>query len=160
MKNSRLPSTIKQSKQKKKETFNLAYTYTDHFVSYSREPIEDDEWDNGDSEYEWTLNSVRLFEDYLSFVKKQNTYYYSVLQVPFQPKLGQEVYVVCVRYDTGSTFGRVNGKGTVVGIYETLAEANKIKEQIDKDEFEGYCEWKGYFENFQGCDIETMIIRA
>jgi hypothetical protein len=137
----------------------LRYTYFEESWCV-RDKDPEDSWDAGDTQKDWSLNSVYLVNDLDSFSKKHG-YYSSDVPIDFEPKINQVVYCVVVRYKTGCTFGSVYGCGTVAAIYDSKERANKAVEEINNKTFEspqGYCEWVGYFERLEDCFVELKEI--
>ena len=93
--------------------------------------------------------------------KPDSTVYYEerVLDSKNQP---EEVYVVIVRYSTGSTFGHSDGRGHIVGVYESEEKAKEVSEKINTGKFKGkygYTPWTGYFERLEGVEIDCFDIK-
>lgn len=94
-------------------------------------------------------------------------------EVDFEYKIGQVVFPVIVGYGAGDSFGRSEGNSVCVAVVDSPEVANRIKDAIVKDEstygantleVEGYkiytYDWKGYFESFEWCRVETELVRA
>jgi hypothetical protein len=82
-----------------------------------------------------------------------------VIEVTFQPEVGQEVWVVWVNYNTGCTFGRTNGVCSILGVCKTQEEAEAVKKSVYDDTFPGYKSWVGYFESFNSCEIGSLVVK-
>jgi len=94
--------------------------------------------------------------------------------VDFEPVLGSEYFLVYVDYDTGDSFGRSYGNHSIVGIFETAKEAYEIRQMIEDDMKTGADKfgslpykgrdciytgtWKGYFENFNSCEVVPLRV--
>lgn len=88
-----------------------------------------------------------------------------------EPKKGDVLLLVIVDYDTGDSFGRESGRHTVLWAFTDLARAGRLVHLIDSNsrdkktrvEFEGVevytGDWKGYFEYYNHCAIETVFIK-
>lgn len=86
------------------------------------------------------------------------------IEVDFDPSsyLGQEIYVVVVRYSTGDTFGRRNGAWKVVGAYVNEEQVVKIEKSIEDGSYnKGHdVPWEGYFESFEGIERHVFTLRT
>ena len=85
------------------------------------------------------------------------------IEVNFDPSGSDHLYVVIVRYSSGSTFGSTHGHWHIEGAYKTYDEAEKIKMAISKGTGEyanaGHCHpWVGYFESLEGATVERLDI--
>jgi hypothetical protein len=90
---------------------------------------------------------------------------------------GDEIYVVHVTYDSGDSFGNSTGNRVHLWAFSDKARAHRLCTTIEADatsnpdyDFDNKpltfddvpvsCnEWKGYFENFSGADVEILVIR-
>jgi hypothetical protein len=100
-------------------------------------------------------------------------YYTKTVEVDFEPQIGQVVFPILVGYGTGDTFGRSEGLVQVVAVVNDPEKAVRIQQAIT-DDAEKYCankvdvegleiytyNWKGYFESFEWCRVETELVRA
>jgi len=88
-------------------------------------------------------------------------------------QIGQVVFPVLVGYGTGDTFGRSEGNVEIVAVFSDPEKATRLRDAIIADEsvrngsqfdFEGQTvytySWKGYFESFEWCRVETELVRA
>jgi len=86
------------------------------------------------------------------------------VEVDFDPSsyLGQEIYVIVVRYSTGDTFGRRNGAWTVIGAYVNEEQVVKIEKSIEDGSYNKghYVPWKGYFESFERIERHVFTLRT
>lgn len=93
----------------------------------------------------------------------------------------KEGYLVVVRYSTGSTFGRENGKYLFVAVFADRDDADALAAEIEKDNDNSsrkdkwtfnpktpnvayakdgiHCSWKGYFERLERVDVESLRIK-
>lgn len=101
-------------------------------------------------------------------------YYSDEVEVSFEPKVDQVVWVVVVEYSSGDTFGRSSGNTTVVGVYDDGVVASIVKGKIEDDykdksnsfdqiKIEGQPDiytytWKGYFESLENVHVERVHI--
>jgi len=74
-------------------------------------------------------------------------------------EVGDNCWLVVVRYGTGSTFGHIDGAWTIIGAYKDSKDAVEVEKTINDDTYEGYKCWSGYFETLQGVEITPMFIR-
>ena len=109
------------------------------------------------------------------------------IPVDFEPKVGDDVTLVVVRYDTGSTFGRVCNVWQIIGVFKEHSralEAQKLiedysskvsrwgdeKPALSYDDWiaklnamlpqDIYPSWFGYFETYNYTQIFPMRIRS
>jgi len=109
------------------------------------------------------------------------------IPVDFEPKVGDDVTLVVVRYDTGSTFGRICNVWQIIGAFKEHSKAlearNLIEDYSSKvsrwsdekpalsyDEWIGklnsmlpeklYPSWFGYFETYNCVEVYAMRIRG
>lgn len=94
------------------------------------------------------------------------------IEVDFDPSGLDQLYVVIVRYSSGSTFGTTHGHWHVIGAYESRDEAEKIEMAISKgtgmynrsekglytDKNRAYMPWVGYFESLEEVTVERLDI--
>jgi len=129
----------------------LCLSYYEHKTGGER--LSDDAWpDRSDTDIDWSLKEC--------FKNKEKAPWLSeVHEVDFAPNIGDTVHVVYVRYRTGDTFGRINGAWYILGIYEHLDQAEKIKNSVYDKTYNGYKCWEHYFESLECCEIESMVIK-
>jgi hypothetical protein len=118
---------------------------------------EDDQWPNYEDVYvEWDLLHCKLSRH----ERERNC---EEVDVPFEVKRGDTVYVVYVRYGTGGTFGHTVGAWNIVGVYNNLDEAAALESSINDGSYEKrkgiYVPWTGYFGCFESCDIKYMTVK-
>lgn len=116
----------------------------------------DDRWSSHtDIHYEFQLVQACL-------VKSDDAWYCEEFDINVEEP-PHEVFVVAVRYESGSTFGRSYGNGCIEGVYVNKDEAMKIAKSIEEDTYspakKGYCTWKGYFERLESVDCFVMRLR-
>ena len=130
---------------------------TDLYLSYYEhktggEAESDEEWCSyTDTDIDWGLEKCFKTKDKAPWLRQVET-------VDFDPKVGDTVYVLYVRYGTGNSFGHVNGAWSILGIYEDHEQAEKIKDSINNNTYDGYRCWEGYFECFESCSVESMVV--
>ena len=97
------------------------------------------------------------------------------VEVSFEPKVGQWVFVVIVQYSSGDSFGNSSGNISIAGVYDTPDKAAQVRQAILEDEknnphsyesleipgeasiYPG--DWKGYFESLEDVRIEMEAVR-
>ena len=137
---------------------------TDLYLSYYEhktggEAESDEEWcSHTDTDIDWGLEKCFKTKDKAPWLRQ-------VKNVDFDPKVGDTVYVVYVRYrevlfydGTGDTFGRVNGAWHILGVYEHQGQAEKVKNSVYDKTYKGYKFWEGYFGSFESCEVEAMVV--
>lgn len=117
---------------------------------------ENDAWpDYEDKFIQWELIHCRLN-------RHKREHRYEEVDVPFEVKKGDTVYVVYVRYKTGGTFGSTLGAWEIVKVFNNLDEAESLERSIIDGSYEKqkgiYVPWRGYFERFERCDIQYMTV--
>lgn len=144
----------------------IKYSYTD----CTRTADPDEEYDGDDYQ---TSHDVTGFK----VVKKSECYDGSV---SFTPKKRVRYYLVHVIYDTGDSFSQDNGKFEFIGLYESKAFAQNIKNKIiehnellkdtyddlpihltteDGKEYQFTVPWQGYFEHFVSVEINEVQLQ-
>jgi len=125
------------------------------YVSYEEDRLggkQVDKW-----EWDPTYTNFRIIGVYS---KNPHSCYTEEIEVPFDIKKQEFVYVVVVRYTTGSTFGESYGEGCIVGCYGTIQEANSMKESIETGKYNGpkLTVWTRYFEKLESVGVHTYKI--
>jgi len=105
-----------------------------------------------DEHIEWRLRECRNTRDFRVAV-----WYQEQIEIDFSANVGSTVWVVYVRYGTGDSFGHTNG---ILGVYEHQGQAEKVKQSVYDDTYENYKFWQGYFENFESCEVESMVVQG
>lgn len=141
---------------------NKYYVTVDYDRFIYREPDPNDSWDQGESGMNVSVKGISLSPPY-------NSYSYAVLNARDGFGPAEIVYLVWVKYQTGSTFGS-DEVYEMLEVFETPAEAQELKEYIElqtSDKFrfsvggrEYYASWNGYFERLQEVNIEQLIMEA
>jgi hypothetical protein len=119
---------------------------------------------HSDLVHEIRVNGIKLSDESLFSYREH-------IQVDFVPKVGDNVYLVSVTYNTGSTFGRELGCVQFVAIFDSEDNANRLKKIIDHTDkgdrsfISGlpnrfYPNWLGYFDEFVSCDISCHTVCA
>ena len=130
-------------------------TYTEHQEGGEVED-PDDRWSNRtDLVIDWTLTGCEL-------IQQPWPVYTERVEVNFDVKPGDGIWVVYVRYGTGDTFGHTDGAWQIIGVYEHQDQASKIVKSIHDGTYnkDGYNCWDGYFESLQSCDAQGMIVKG
>lgn len=166
------------SKKEKKEAEKTLWVTHEESRSGggSLHDCDDDRWSSREDEYvDFKVTGVYMTSD--------GALYGDTVRVDFEPKDGQDVHVVVVRYGTGDTFGHTDGCGHIEGVYADDKLATKIGEAIHKgydskdggkhysgksygeyrmlkgtSEKDAYYPWEGYFESLQGVEIHTFTL--
>ena len=73
-------------------------------------------------------------------------------------KIPDKVWVLYVRYSTGDTFSHSHGRGAVVNVYATQAQARKDQKLIEEGKYKYSGTWTGYFEQLEGTGIEELEV--
>jgi hypothetical protein len=102
------------------------------------------------------------------------------ITIGFEPEVGDDVSLVVVRYDTGSTFGCVRNVWQIIGAFKDHHRASKVRGIIHNYSSSGekgrtydkfikalnaelpipiYPDWFGYFERYGSTEIHCMRIR-
>lgn len=71
------------------------------------------------------------------------------IALDFDPADCKSLYLVIVRYSTGSSFGHTTGAWQIEGAYKTEAEAEAVSVSIEENKYEGHAVWNGYFERLE-----------
>jgi len=110
---------------------------------------EEDAWPSYEDQYhEFTPKGLRLEAPAWS----------ETIEVDFDPKKLDHLYVVIVRYSSGDTFGTTLGNWHIIGAYKSFKKAEKIRISIDKNKYKGYKPWEGYFESLEGVTVERLDV--
>ena len=130
------------------------------YITYHEDcyDAERDEDGYGHVGYDKTYTSCKL--------SKPNHNYYESVDINFNTKVGQIVYLCDVLYDSGSTFGIIAGLHSIIGVYATFDEAKRTKSEVLQEvnlyknsNDPPYRPWFGYFEKFRECNIIEMSIK-
>jgi len=70
--------------------------------------------------------------------------------------IGQEFYVVIVRYRDGDTFGYTTGHWHVAEIERNKDKARDIASQIRSNTYKGWRPWDGYFAKLENIEIHCF----
>ena len=101
-----------------------------------------------------------------AYVFYPESFFIETVEIDFNPENVSSVYLVTVIYDSGDTFGTSHGNVEVVGVFDSLEKANKIKKQIEHEEkhpketskLNIYKPWIGHFENFNSVEINVLNV--
>lgn len=119
-----------------------------------REGQEDDAWpDHEDETIEWSLVGCHK-------QRVQDRWIQEEVNIDFDARVGETLWVVYVRYGTGCTFGHTNGAWTILGVYEHQEQAEKVKKAVYDKTYQGHKCWEGYFESFESCEVESMTLQG
>lgn len=122
-------------------------------------------------EYEKTASVIEFSEDWSHdevdykflnlFLNKKDCRSWTRLELESNDELvrGKQAYVVIVRYQTGGTFGRVDGCATVKGVFSNYEVADALRNSIEDGTYSGHKEWVGYFERLRSVTVETFMVK-
>lgn len=125
---------------------------------YTREP-DDDEWDNGETAADISVQGVEFAERYFDVALPQE-------YIP------GPLYLLWANFDTGNSFGRQRNKFEAVDIFQDRARAEAAQRALTDSE-EGQsasyvrddgttiqysCPWHGYFEHLNYLEVEEVKI--
>jgi len=128
-----------------------------------------------DPDDEWSRASTHTDHNIQGFTVNSERQYGDVM-VPYVPERGIDYYLLYAVYSTGDSFGHDSGGGIeYIGLYtkeelhiakenERRIEAHdqdqkstlKLLMQNDKDQFDVYVPWHGYFESLDYVSIATI----
>lgn len=89
-------------------------------------------------------------------LKRKAPSWSETIEIDFDPKGLEHLYVVVVRYSSGCTFGNSYGHWEIIGAYKTYNKAEKMEMSIPDNGYSGSKPWKGYFEAFEGVSVERV----
>ena len=120
----------------------------------------------GDKNSEWPSHEDEYNEFSAKGLRLKPPDWSETIEVDFDPKESEHLYVVVVRYSSGSTFGSTHGHWYIEGAYKTYDEAEKIEIAISKGtgrydpekKNRAYMPWVGYFESLEGASVERLDI--
>ena len=123
------PIMVKTKRAKKtevKEEPKYLYLVYDEYTEGGEicEGDEDSEWPNYEPIYHSFEPRALLHDD-------SNQSWVETINVDFDAKVGSRVYLVIVRYSSGSTFGTSHGHWNIPAVKETYAEAEAIMDAIE-----------------------------
>jgi len=114
------------------------------------EGYEDSEWPSHEPLY----RSFHVLG--LSRTIKKNDWIEQI-EVDFDPKEVNDVWVVIVRYQSGDSFGSSYGNWHIEGAYKAEGKAIFIKKSIENGTYKGwYKPWIGYFEGLESVEVVKM----
>ena len=124
---------------------------------YTREP-EEDEWDNGETAADISIQGVEFAERYFDVALPQE-------YVP------GPLYLLYANYDTGDSFGRQRNRFEAVDIFQDRARAEAAQRALTNSEegnasyvrdngttIQYSCPWHGYFESLNYLELEEVRI--
>lgn len=124
---------------------------------YTREP-EEDEWDNGETAADISIQGVEFAERYFDVALPQE-------YVP------GPLYLLYANFDTGDSFGRQRNKFEAVDIFQDRARAEAAQRALTNSEegnasyvrddgstIQYSCPWHGYFESLNYLELEEVAI--
>jgi hypothetical protein len=138
----------------------MRYSESEHCI---QDDFNRDDW-SGYSEYQKEFHPISLHRS------QPAEWYYEKLELNFDPKEVNKVWIVVARYTDGGTFGCTHGYWKVKAVCKTDDEAYAIKKQIENGTFpkpkyawrgkdhEGMHEWEGYFAALDDVEVHRMEI--
>ena len=136
----------------------------------TREGIENDDWDRGDTRVERTIEGIEV-------VKEKD---YFDLKTKIKLKKDVPYYLLFTEYSTADSFGSdVNSGIEFIELYDTLLKANKGLSSLKKSktnksfsyisntisiplndgtEYKLYIPWNGYFEDIENQGIQVVML--
>lgn len=125
----------------------------------TREPNHDDQWDNGDTAADISINGVEFAEHYFD------------VALPQEYEASKPLYLLYANYDTGDSFGRQCNKFEAVDIFQDRARAEAAQRALtnsqegnasyvrdDGTTIQYSCPWHGYFECLNYLEVEDVAI--
>jgi len=172
-----------EEKEKKPE---LVLTYTEYHTGGEATNPED-EWTDHEPEYiEWNPGKVYIDEPERKAREKTAEWRVECLECEEPVKPGDKIWVVVVRYQTGSTFGTSHGNWHIEAVFKNMDKALDVADQIRKDDAaqrewnyshpsykrkakdrppedkyvspRGYKCWQGYFEALEDVQVESFTV--
>lgn len=70
----------------------------------------------------------------------------------------EKLYMLVVLYQSGGTFGCSHGNWKVLGLFQTIEEAEAEQKKVSSPDFKGYKPWEGYFERLESFDIHALSV--
>lgn len=137
------------------------------FVKYSELTVETnpakEEYGDWSTELHFSVEGI--------FLTKDRYFSYEEIEVDFEVSLGDELYVLCMIYSSGDSFGTCRGNGEVIWVFKDKALALKLaKEFEDSKEYSIVFTTEsgnlvtlsnpasGYFENVSSMNIESFKV--
>ena len=137
------------------------YVVFDERIYITREPYEDDSWDQGDTELDVTILGICMYAEGMNVMRLHNDYdlFYGADDL----QSGDEVFAVVVRYTTGSTFGSMSA-WTICALLKDEVSAYeaswKCYQPADKTGIsKAYRAWDGYFEHLDSVTVERFVVQ-
>lgn len=127
---------------------------------YTREPNDDDQWDNGETAADISIQGVEFAERYFD------------VALPREYDASKPLFMLWANFDTGNSFGRQRNKFEAVDIFQNRARAEAAQRTLTDTE-EGQsasyvrddgttiqysCPWHGYFECLNYLEVEEVAI--
>ena len=128
-------------------------------------------------DYDWYESYSYQYEN--AVISKENEYSdVALFPGEEEPKVGDTLYVAYVSYDSGDSFGHMEGAHTHLWAFTNAESAQNFCDVIKKDHedspnynhkheplvYRGVPvntnEWKGYFEHFNECTYVSLEVRA
>lgn len=167
-------SRKKKTRKPKPERVELPKVYLDYMERRSGGEAEDpdDQWTSHADEY------VEFQPQAITKSPLEGSWINETIEVGFEPQVGDDVSLVVVRYDTGSTFGCIRNVWQIIGVFKDHHKAVKVRGIIHNyssrnegkyDKFikslnaelpqDIFPNWFGYFEQYGSTEIHCMKVR-
>jgi hypothetical protein len=137
-------------------------------IKESRGPTD---YDYGDAPtYEnYSRDSISISVDEKAYLKRDSCqdYWTEEVEINFEPKVGQKVFMIVPRYTSGGTFGQTSGYYQIFGVYSTEKAAESMREFLylenssSKEGLMGtgmYRAWMGYFESLENIELHYLTV--
>lgn len=139
------------------------YVKLDEYTYTITEPDPDDDWDSGESGLEYTFKSISLSEpkgDYGYRIIDTENNYQAIYGVDSNISVGEQAYVVVVKYTDGDTFGS-SEYTTIVAIKKDINDAYEVVKKVNNnnDTDVTYRPWDGYFAHLNSVEVEIGVLR-
>ena len=138
--------------EKKKYPIYVYYDTSSHGGGIC-EGDEDSDWPMYETEYtEFRVTDIRLDSGNISCYNRETC------EVEWEPKIGDKVFVLVVRYSDGCTFGQSCGYFHIYGVFRTEEELLSYKIALEnyteETKWSDYHRpWVGYFSSLEGWEI-------
>lgn len=140
----------------------IYYTYSE--TTTGGQQIEPEEpWSSReDAHTDWKLTGIQKS-------KLEHTYHHDtteVLDMKNNEELPNALFIVCVRYSTGDTFGSSYGEGAVAGAFKDGKRASELAQKImagedRREDVSHFCysQWIGSFESVESANVEYVMLK-
>lgn len=130
----------------------LVLEYSVHGYTTEKADI-DDSWDRDNTATDFSPEILRLGT-------KGNNWCVETFEVDFPVEVGNLLFLVVVRYDTGDSFGYNENDFCFIGVYKEKEEAQKVRESIEDGSHELSYKWTGHFEKYRNTEVYLMNLHS